>query len=180
MNANSPRFTADSNNGSLDPAAITRPDDALLVYYLIVSMLSLIAFPFVFLPLFIRFKTMRYRFDDTGVSMCWGFFFRREIHLTYGRLQDIHVTRNLLERWMGLAKLPIQTASGSTGATMRIEGIRDPGPLRDFLYLRMRGARDNDDEPSDVDCDSERSATSLLRDIRDELRRLRGRQETPS
>ncbi len=42
---------------------------------------------------------------------------------------------------MGLAKLPIQTASGTSGATMTIEGISDPEPMRDFLYAQMRGAR---------------------------------------
>jgi uncharacterized membrane protein YdbT with pleckstrin-like domain len=154
-----------------DASMITRPADSLLIYYLIVSLCTLVAFPLVFIPLFIRFKTMRYRFDDTGVSMCWGFFFRREVHLTYRRLQDIHVTRNLLERWMGLAKVPIQTASGTSGATMRIEGIRDPEPLRDFLYARMRGARMEDEastEPSHND-----EVLNALLEIRNELGRLR-------
>jgi len=177
MNHN-PASTSDTPDATaLDPSEITRPDDALLVYYLIVSLLTVVGFPFVFVPLFIRFKTMRYRFDEAGVSMCWGFFFRHEIHLTYGRLQDIHVTRNILERWMGLAKLPIQTASGSTGATMRIEGIRDPGPLRDFLYVRMRGARGDGDSPDTSDSDAESTATGLLREIRDELR---SQHESPS
>lgn len=159
----------DEDSHSLDPASITRPDDSLLVYYFIVSLLAVVAFPIVFIPLFIRFKTMRYRFDDAGVSMSWGFFFRREVHLTYGRLQDIHVTRNIIERWMGLAKLPIQTASGSSGATMRIEGIRDPQPLRDFLYSKMRGAKSSDTVGE--------SATGLLQDILNELRDLRAEHE---
>jgi uncharacterized membrane protein YdbT with pleckstrin-like domain len=176
-----PASRSDSPDATpLDPSQITRPDDALVVYYLIISLLTVVAFPFVFIPLFIRFKTMRYRFDEAGVSMCWGFFFRHEIHLTYGRLQDIHVTRNILERWMGLAKLPIQTASGSTGATMRIEGIREPGPLRDFLYLRMRGARGNGEALAKTDSESEAAATSLLREIRDELRSQRVQRESPS
>lgn len=109
--------------------------------------------------------------------MSWGFFFRREVQLTYARLQDIHVTRNILERWIGLAKLPIQTASGSSGATMTIEGIREPEPLREFLYVRMRGARGDLDEPASVSSNddgqasaNQASATALLRQIRDELR----------
>lgn len=154
-----------------DPAAITRPDDSLLTYYVLFSLCALIAFPIVFVPLLIRFKTMRYRFDDEGVSMCWGFFFRKEVYLTYRRLQDIHVTRNIVERWMGLAKVPIQTASGSIGATMTIEGIRDPEPLRDFLYAQMRGARQEGDA---VDGDStHEESIRLLSEIRDELRRRR-------
>lgn len=157
---------------SFDPYAITRPDNSLLVYYFVVSLTSLIAFPIVFPPLAIRFKTMRYRFDDTGVSMSWGFFFRKEIHLTYRRLQDIHVTRNLVERWMGLAKIAIQTASGTSGATMKIEGIREPEPLRDFLYEQMRGAKTDTSSASESASDE---ALHLLEEIRDELRRLRAK-----
>ena len=164
-------------DSTFDAMSITRPDASLLRYYFLVSLCSLIAFPVVFIPLFIKFKTMRYRFDESGVVMSWGFFFRREVQLTYARLQDIHVTRNILERWIGLAKLPIQTASGSSGATMTIEGIREPEPLREFLYVRMRGARGDLDEPASVSSNdngqasaNQASATELLRQIRDELR----------
>ena len=125
-------------------------------------------FPFVILPLMFKYHTLRYRFDDEGVSMSWGLFFRREVYLTYRRVQDIHVTRNLVERWMGLAKVLIQTASGTSGATMAIVGIRDPEPLRDFLYQRMRGARGLDEEP--VSGRPADEALVLLREIRDALR----------
>ncbi len=161
--------TTDSSSFEFDATKITRPDDSLLTYYFIVSLLATVAFPFVFVPLFIRFKTLQYRFDDKGVSMCWGLLFRREVYLTYARLQDIHVTRNIIERWMGLAKVPIQTASGTSGATMRIEGIRQPDPLRDFLYLRMRDVHDDVESEGSYDAES----TELLREIRDELVRQR-------
>jgi putative membrane protein len=154
----------------VDPRSITRPHPSLLTYYILISALTLPAFPFVFIPLYVRFKTLRYRFDDEGVSMKWGLLFHREVYLTYRRLQDIHVTRNLIERWMGLAKVPIQTASGTSGATMCIEGIRNPEPLRDFLYARMRGAR----EEGAAQASHDDEALSLLREIRDELRQARG------
>ncbi len=160
----------DSAPIAFDATAITRPSGTLHRYYLIVSLLSLIAFPFVYIPLLIRFKTMRYRFDDTGVSMSWGYFFRKEVYLTYRRLQDIHVTRNLIERWLGLAKVPIQTASGATGATMKIEGMTDPEGLRDFLYQRMRGARAKD-EPGSLEGGENDEVTKLLEEILDALRR---------
>jgi putative membrane protein len=152
-----------------DPRAITRPDDSLLTYYVLVSLCALFAFPIVFLPLFVRFKTLRYEFDGEGVKMSWGFFFRREVYLTYRRIQDIHVNRNLVERWMGLAKVPIQTASGTSGPTMKIEGIRNPEPLRDFLYERMKGAREDEGawSPGTTEGDE---ALAILREIRDALR----------
>lgn len=34
--------------------------------------------------------------------MSWGILFPREVHLTYRRIQDIHLTRNVLQRWMRL------------------------------------------------------------------------------
>lgn len=157
-----------------DPAAITRPDPALLRYYTIVSLFALVAFPLVFLPSYFKYRTLTYEFDEEGVSMSWGLLFRREITLTYRRIQDIHVTRNLVHRWLGLADVAVQTASGAAGSEMTIQGIRDPEGLRDFLYARMRGARDEDaaagseaappgPEPAD-------EALVLLREIRDALR----------
>ena len=81
------------------------------------------------------------RFDAEGVKMSWGVLFRREINLTYARIQDIHLTSNILERWLGLARIQIQTASGSSGAEMTIEGVREFERLRDFLYSKMRGTK---------------------------------------
>jgi uncharacterized membrane protein YdbT with pleckstrin-like domain len=160
-----------------DPASITRPDASLLTYYLWVSLLTLVGFPFAFLPLYFKYHTLQYRFDDKGVSMSWGLLFRREIYLTYRRIQDIHVSRNLFHRWLGLAQVAVQTASGSSGAEMTIEGIRRPERLRDFLYSKMRGARDGAPEPTDEDgetpADSADEALALLREIRDELRTRR-------
>jgi putative membrane protein len=120
---------------------IERPDPSLMTYYVLASLAAGPFFPFVLLPLYFRYHTMRYRFSDEGVSMRWGILFRREINLTFARIQDIHLTSNFVERWLGLARIQIQTASGSAKAEMTIEGVTEVGALRDFLYSRMRGAK---------------------------------------
>jgi putative membrane protein len=154
-----------------DPFTLTRPAPVLLRYYLIVALFTTVAFPAVFLPLYFRFHTLRFRFDEEGLSVSWGILFRREVHLTYRRIQDIHLTRNLLQRWMGLATVEIQTASGNAAATMKIEGVLEADALRDFLYHQMRGARHDDTaEPLSTPADE---ALGLLREIRDEVRSLR-------
>ncbi len=120
---------------------LDRPEPGLLYYY---AFLSLFAGPFFFIPLiplYFRYRTMRYRFDDEGVSMRWGVLFHREINLTYARIQDIHLVSNIVERWLGLARIKIQTASGSSKAEMTVEGLGEFQALRDFLYARMRGNR---------------------------------------
>ena len=157
-----------------DPRSIQRPDPALLRYYLIVAVLTGPAFPFVFVPLAIKYHTLRYRIDDEGGTMSWGYLFRREILLTYRRIQDIHVRRNLIHRWLGLAAVALQTASGSAGAEMTIEGVLEPDRLRDFLYEQMRGARGEAEDGARVPA-QEAGATLdealvLLREIRDLLR----------
>jgi uncharacterized membrane protein YdbT with pleckstrin-like domain len=163
----------------IDPSTITRPDTALLRYYFVVALLTVVGFPFTILPLLFKYYSLKYHFDESGVSIRWGVLFRREVHLTYRRIQDIHLTRNLIQRWMGLATIGIQTASGSSGPEMSIEGVLQAEQLRDYLYTQMRGAKettasagstDHAREPDAMPADDE--ALVLLSEIRDELRRV--------
>src|SRR6185369_12043401 len=86
-----------------------------------------------------RYHTLRYRFDEEGIHMRVGILFRRELNLTYARIQDIHLRSGILQRWLGLANVQIQTASGSSGPELVIEGFKEYEAIRDFLYTRMRG-----------------------------------------
>lgn len=119
--------------------AITRPDTNLLWLYALTSLLALVAAPIFFVPLFFKYHTLRYKLDEEGISASWGILFRREVHLTYKRIQDIHVKRNFVERWLGIGTIEVQTASGSASSELSLEGMRDHEALRDFLYRRMRG-----------------------------------------
>ena len=121
---------------------IERPHKDLWRYYLIGSFVLGPLFPILMIYGTIRFKTMRYRFTSEGISMSWGILFRREIIIQYSRIQDIHLRSNVLERWLGLARVLVQTASGSAGAEMTLEGLKQFEAVRDFLYHRMRGVKD--------------------------------------
>jgi uncharacterized protein len=177
-----------------DPFAITRPAPVLMTYYALVSLLAGPAFVFALMPLVCKYLTLRYRFDEKGISTSYGVFFKRETLLTYRRIQDIHLTHNIVQRWMGLATVSIQTASGSAGAEMSIEGVLEAEALRDFLYQRMRGARgldqdesigrDETDALTPLAAGSDMAAnaatdevTALLRDIRDALVNLGKQRE---
>lgn len=167
--------TSTEASSRFDPATITRPDPVLLQYYVVVSLLALVAFPVVLLPLFFKYHTLKYHFDESGVSMSWGILFRREVHLTYRRIQDIHLNRNLIQRWLGLATVEIQTASGSSGPEMSIEGVLEAERLRDYLYAEMRGAKgeaagDSGTGGGPDAAAPEDEALVLLREIRDALR----------
>lgn len=128
--------------------AIERPHPKLFPYYVLLSLVAGPGMPFYLAYLYFRYHSMRYRFDEQGVSMSWGILFRREINLTYARIQDIHLTSNVVERWLGLARIQVQTASGSSGAEMTIEGILEFERLRDFLYSKMRGTKGSTAAPA--------------------------------
>ena len=154
--------------------ALKRPDRKLLTLYFIYSLMTTVAFPFAFLPLLCRYITLRYRFDKEGVSVSHGLLWRRETYLTYARIQDIHVSRNIFERWLGLGAVQIQTASGSSSAEESIVGVREFNEIRNFLYARMRGHKlklQGESPPST-------SIEEMLTGIRDELRIIRERLET--
>jgi uncharacterized membrane protein YdbT with pleckstrin-like domain len=163
---------------------VERPDPNLMTYY---ALASLLAGPFFFIPLvplYFRYHTMRYRFDADGVKMSWGILFRREVSLTYARVQDIHLTSNLVERWLGLAEVKLSTASGSASAEMTIEGLREFELVRDFLYAKMRGGHDKTAAPhrvappDQVDSGLELVAAAL-RQVSDDLRAVRAALERP-
>jgi uncharacterized membrane protein YdbT with pleckstrin-like domain len=150
--------------------AIERPHRRLWTYYVLTSFLAGPGMPFVFVYYYFRYHTMRYRFDDQGVSMRWGILFRREINLTYARIQDLHLSSNIVERWLGLARVQVQTASGNAGAEMTIEGVLEYEALRDFLYSKMRGTKGPGLpalEPHEEDL------AGVLREVAAELRALR-------
>jgi putative membrane protein len=163
-------------SAAFDPRSVHRPDPVLLKHYTIVSALTGPLFPILWLHYYCRYRTLRYRFDDEGVWMAWGVLFKREINLAYRRIQDINVTRGLIQRWLGLASVAVQTAAGASTPEMTIEGVLDADGLRDFLYARMRGAKDETPPGPEHPPESD-EALRLLAAIRDGVQGLRERIE---
>lgn len=151
---------------------IRRPVPRLLGYYALQALATGPGFPFVLIALFVRFRTLRYEFDDEGVSVRWGVLFRREISLTYERIQDLHLVSNVFERWLGLGRIQVQTASGSAKAEMTLEGLPDFEDLRDRMYARMHGARAGEAERVEVPAATLEAVAEALRDATAALRVL--------
>jgi uncharacterized membrane protein YdbT with pleckstrin-like domain len=160
---------------------IERPHKDLLKYYIIASFALGPLFPILLTYGAIRYHTMRYRFTSEGISMSWGILFRREIIIQYSRIQDIHLRSNVLERWLGLAKVLVQTASGSAGAELTLEGLQQFEAVRDFLYHRMRGVKDEVKATAQIDeggtavgaAVSAAELVAVLKTVAEELRAVR-------
>ena len=153
--------------------AIQRPAPALLKYYVLASFVLGPLFPIAMIALYFRYHTMRYEFDREGISMRWGILFRREVTLTYARIQDIHLTSNFVERWLGLARIQIQTASASAAAEMTLEGLHEFELVRDFLYTKMRGVRAQSGASAPAAGEPQSDLAAALREVAAELRAVR-------
>ena len=154
-------------------AAIETPSPQLFKYYVLQAIASTIAFPITMPLLYFRYHTMRYRFDAEGIHMRWGILIRREIMLNYSRIQDIQLRSNFVERWLGLTRIEIQTASGSAGSEMVLEGLLNFVAVRDFLYSRMRGARGAGGIDAPQPARAAESLAGVLVEIAGELRAIR-------
>jgi putative membrane protein len=152
--------------------SIERPAPNLMTYYLLSSFVLGPLFFILLIPLYFRYHTLRYRFDEEGISMRWGILFRREINLTYARIQDIHLRSNFVERWLNLARVEVQTASGSSGAEMTLEGLLEFEAIRDYLYTRMRGSHDQRKTATRAPTASARVDTAVMQDLAQVLREV--------
>ncbi len=158
--------------------ALERPHPNLWKLYIIRAICTG-PFAVILLPYFyFRYHTLRYRFDGEGIHMKVGILFRSEVNVTYARIQDIHLSSGFVQRWLGLADVQIQTASGNAGAEMTIEGFMEYEAIRDFLYAKMRGTREQASRQGVVGNASSggvvsEEAIALLLSIRDELKATR-------
>ncbi len=150
-----------------------RPDGRLMTYYTLGSLLLGPGFFFALIPLYFRYHTLRYEFDEQGITARWGILFRKEVLLNYARIQDIHLTSNLVERWLGLGKVMVQTASGNASAEMTIEGMPQFEAIRDFLYTRMRGAQAHPPALTGAQAVAPEDLAAALREVAAEVRALR-------
>lgn len=154
--------------------SITRPNSKLALLYFIRSLAGLFAFPIILAPLLCKYISLRYKFEKEGIGASWGVLFHKQVFLTYGRIQDIHVSRGLIERWLGLGTVEIQTAAGNAGAELSIVGVEEVELIRDFLYTKMRGVRgETTHEAVLTEPSAPSEALILLQDIRNELREIR-------
>ena len=151
-------------------ARLERPRGELLTWYFLKALATVFAFPVSMLLFYFRYHTMRYKFDEEGIHMSWGILMRHEIMLNYSRIQDIQLHSNVIERWLGLTRIEVQTAAGASDSEMTLEGLPNPEAMRDFLYSRMRGA--HTDAPAATDAASEPLEAVLL-EVASELRSIR-------
>lgn len=84
----------------------------------------------------VRYRYWRYGLADDVLVLEYGVWIRRRSMTPYYRVQNVDLVAGPLERWLGLQRLTIKTASASTDATIPGLDATDAELLRGRILER--------------------------------------------
>lgn len=135
-----PLFALISLKGSL------KINDQLINFYHLISWgFSLWLFTFLLILIIYAFYVhayiKRYYYDagNNFVTIKKGVFTPTEIHVQYGKIQDVYVDQDLLDRMMGLYDVHIASATVTSGIEAHIDGVNQIAAegLKSFLLSKI-------------------------------------------
>ena len=115
--------------------------------YIAGFMVFVIIIAFIWARLF--YSSFRFQLSGDSYRAEWGVIWKRYVSIPYERIQNIDITRGILDRLLGLSHLHIQTAGygaagarggGSEGSLPGLDVARAE-ELRDELIRRAKGSR---------------------------------------
>ena len=124
---------------------------------------------------FAYYRRYQYTFTDDTFDIESGVLNRREREIPYGRVQNVDISRNIIQRLLGLSAINLETAGGgSTEAAIRYVTADAATTIQDELRRRKRGddqrrrtgaeAADNAERDS-TDGDSEATDSATTREF---------------
>ena len=89
------------------------------------------------------YRSLRYEVQDDEVVVHVGIWTKSVKHVPYRTVTNIQVKRDIVDRWLGVGTLNIQTAgmSGQTGAEERLVGLSDVQGVYESVVRELRRFR---------------------------------------
>jgi uncharacterized membrane protein YdbT with pleckstrin-like domain len=87
----------------------------------------------------IRLLATTYELDDEGVRVRSSIIARSDQRVPWEKVTLLVQHRSLVDRVLGIQTLTV-VAYGAHGATLRLVGLRDPAPVRDYAARKMRAS----------------------------------------
>ena len=85
----------------------------------------------------VRYATFTYRIDQSELSIRHGLLSRTERHVPLDRIQDLRLEQDLLQRWLGVGTLHVDTAGGEgADVTLAVISRQEAERLRALFALR--------------------------------------------
>jgi membrane protein YdbS with pleckstrin-like domain len=147
----------------------------LLPLFLVVAIVPDV---FAYVAIHVRYDTTWYVMSPRSLRIRRGVWVINEMTITFENVQNVAVRQGPVQRAFGISNLVIETAgsgSGEHGGSVSnqaiIEGVHNPGEIRDRIMTRVRrstGAGLGDDETGGFGPEH----LGVLREIRDGVRRL--------
>mgnify|MGYP001823832379 CR=1 FL=1 len=127
------------------------------------------------------YRSLRYEVQDDEVIVHAGIWTQSVKHVPYRTVTNLTVKRDVLDRWLGLGTLNIQTAgmSGQKGAEEHLAGLTDVQGVYDAVAGELRRFRGGmAPTQADVEDAPVSGSPDVLGDIRAEVQAIRNAMET--
>ena len=90
------------------------------------------------------YRRFRYAFTEDTFDVSWGVFNRRDREIPYDRMQNVDISRTILQRALGLSEVSIETAGGgSTEASITYVTADAATAIQSEIRHRKRAASDD-------------------------------------
>jgi membrane protein YdbS with pleckstrin-like domain len=124
------------------------------------------------------YRSLGYEVGDEQVIVRQGVLTRAVKHVPYRTVTNITVKRGLLDRWLGIGTLEIQTAgiSGTQQAEQSLAGLTDAGQVYDMVVARLRRFRGGM-APTQAETEAQGGTDETLSALLAEVRAIRAALE---
>ena len=145
---------------------------ALLVYAVIVGIIWIVASYFTKLSI----SNLEYTILDNKITLLSGIFTKTEKNIPYSKVTDFVLKRTLLDRYLGIGSIKIQTAGQSadpygTGYEGNVDGLDDYESIHQKLKERLMAFNTNEPNPKSVE--NQMSDDAVLKEILLELKNIK-------
>jgi len=122
------------------------------------------------------YRSLSYEVQDDEVIVHVGIWTKSVKHVPYRTVTNLTAKRDILDRWLGLGTLDIQTAgmSGQTGAEEKLAGLPDVQEVYEMVATalrRFRGAMAP--TTTEVEAEPAMASAGVLNEILAEVRAIR-------
>jgi putative membrane protein len=98
------------------------------------------------------YRRFEYELTDDGFEIASGVVSRRNREIPLRRVQNVDISRNIIQRALGISVLDLETAGGGqTEASLRFVGYDEAKRLQREIQRRKRGATGTDAEATDAE-----------------------------
>ena len=143
---------------------------ALLVYVVIVGIIWIVASYFTKLSI----SNLEYTILDNKITLLSGIFTKTEKNIPYSKVTDFVLKRTLLDRYLGIGSIQIQTAGQSanpSGYEGNVDGLEDYESIHQKLKERLMAFNTNELNPKFTE--NQMSDDAVLKEILSELKNIK-------